>query len=279
MSNQTKSLVSEVLSSIAQIQKYTENVSEDEFLHSLEKQDAVLHRIFIISEAAKRISAQTRKKHDQIPWKQIIEMPKSLLLNDFGTDGKAIWNTVQTSLPEYGKGFDYLLNPPRQRMFGPQMFKGDDVREVAKNLLGCVLHFPKANFPVKEGIITDVQWFDIESNDPETTEDKQGDALLMEPGKIFIFESMGHVVLLISALNEQTRACVRVNGVQGVADKPHMFVRALGITSFHRDKYQGLNIFDQNNPLYITEAESEVPAPESYTPRHSKLEKGLRISV
>ena len=104
MSNQTKSLVSEVLSSIAQIQKYTENVSEEAFLTSLEKQDAVLHRIFIISEVAKRISAQTRKKHDQIPWKQIIEMPKSLLLNDFGTDGKAIWNTVQTTLPEYGNG-------------------------------------------------------------------------------------------------------------------------------------------------------------------------------
>ena len=272
MSNNTKSLVSQVLSSIEQIQTYTENVSKEDFLNSLEKQDAVLHRLFIISEATKRISSQTRKKHEQIPWKQLIALPKTMLLTDFGTDGDAIWNTVQTNLPEYGKRFDLLLNPPRKRLFGPEMFQGDDVREVAKNLLGCMLHFPNANFPVKEGIITDVQWFDLENQDPETTEDKQGDALLMEPGRIFIFESMGHVVLLISALNEKTRACVRINGVKGVADKPHMFVRALGITSFQRNNYQGLNIFDQKNPLYITEAEIEVPEPEVYTPRHSKLE-------
>ncbi|MBF0279710.1 MAG: DUF86 domain-containing protein [SAR324 cluster bacterium] len=279
MSNTTKSYVDQVLGSIELIRSYTSEVSQEAFLKSTEKQDAVLHRIFTISEAVKRISAQTKKKHDQIPWKAISELPKSAIQNDVETNGDALWDLVQSQIPEYAKSLDQLINPPRKRTFGPKMFRGDDVREVAKNLLGCTLHFPKAVFPVKQGVITNVQWFDTEDKDTETTEDKQGDALLMEPGRMFIFESIGNVVLLISALNENTRSCVRINAVQGVADKPHMFVRALGITSFDRDRYQGLDILDQNNPLYITEAEIEVPEPEVYTPHNSKYEKGLKITL
>ncbi len=279
MSNSTKSLVSQVLSSIELIQTYTKGVSKQNFLNSSEKQDAVLHRVFTISEVTKRISAQTKKKHVRVPWKAIVELPKTVLQNGFETQGDALWGLVQTHIPEYAKGLNFVLNPPRKRPFGAEMFKGGDVRDVAKNLLGCLLHFPKAVFPVKEGIITNVQWFDTEDKDAETTEDKQGDALLMEPGRMFIFEAIGNVVLLISALNENTRACVRINAVKGVADKPHMFVRALGITSFDREKYQGLDILDQNNPLYITETEIDVPESEVFTPHNSKYEKGLKITV
>ena len=66
-------------------------------------------------------------------------------------------------------------------MFGPDMFKGNDVREVSKNLLGCQLHCPKSEFPIKEGMITEVQWYDVEDKDPSTTEDKQNHRLIKSP--------------------------------------------------------------------------------------------------
>lgn len=164
-------------------------------------------------------------------------------------------------------------------MFGADMFKGDDIQQVARNVLGCVIHCPESPFPVKEGIITEVQWFGKEEDDPETIEDRQGDALMMAPGNLFIFDRMGNCVMLISALSEKTRACIRINGVQGIADKARMFTRALGITSINRNKYQGINVLDPSSPIHLTAPEIEVPEIQVYQPKRSRLEKGMRISL
>lgn len=159
------------------------------------------------------------------------------------------------------------------------IFIGDDIREVSKRLLGCVLHFPQSSFPIKTGPITQVQWYDVEEKDPETTEDRQGDALLMDPGGVFIFEAMGNVVILVSALNENTRACVRINAVQGVAERAHLLARALGVTSINRGKYNGHSLVDPQSPLYITPPTIEVPEAEAFTPRRSNTAKGFQIKL
>src|SRR5690625_6157802 len=53
----------DILESIGHIQRYLDNVSEDEFYENVEKQDAVLRRLEIIGEAVKQLPEETRENH------------------------------------------------------------------------------------------------------------------------------------------------------------------------------------------------------------------------
>jgi len=49
--------IKHILDSIDAVENYTKNLSEDQFLRSLEKQDAIVRRVEIIGEAVRNISA------------------------------------------------------------------------------------------------------------------------------------------------------------------------------------------------------------------------------
>jgi len=59
----------DILESVQLIESYTAFISEGEFYKSGEKQDAILHRLQIIGEAAKHIPLSFREKWNQVPWK------------------------------------------------------------------------------------------------------------------------------------------------------------------------------------------------------------------
>lgn len=162
-------------------------------------------------------------------------------------------------------------------MVDQSIFEGNDIKKVAESLLGCTLQFPTSSFPVKHGVVSEVQWYNLENQDPETTEDKQGDALLTTPGNIFLFEAMGQVVILVSALSEKTRACVRINALQGIAERAHLLTRALGINTINRSKYQLEHLLTEGSFLTLS-PEREIPQEvEKFTPKRSTIQKGLRI--
>ena len=53
---------------------YVSNVDRDKFTENMLLQDAVIRRLEIIGEAARRISGDTRAEYPKIPWHQIIGM-------------------------------------------------------------------------------------------------------------------------------------------------------------------------------------------------------------
>ena len=57
----------DILKSIGLIESYLENKTEDDFMYSQQMQDAVVRRIEIIGEAAKRISNETKKSIHRSP--------------------------------------------------------------------------------------------------------------------------------------------------------------------------------------------------------------------
>ncbi len=78
---------------------YTGGVSEDIFLADTLLQDAVLRRIEIIGEAARRISMETRKQIDNVPWTEVVAM-RNLVIHEYdGVDLSIVWQTIQTDLP------------------------------------------------------------------------------------------------------------------------------------------------------------------------------------
>lgn len=59
-------VVTHILECIYLIEKYTENITENEFLKSIQLQDSVIPGMEIIGEAVKNISEEVKEKSSEI---------------------------------------------------------------------------------------------------------------------------------------------------------------------------------------------------------------------
>jgi uncharacterized protein with HEPN domain len=79
---------------------YMDGLTLEVFLNDTQRQDAVIRRIEIIGEAARRVSPQTRELHPEIPWATMIGM-RNLMIHDYDdVDMDIVWDTVHRDLPE-----------------------------------------------------------------------------------------------------------------------------------------------------------------------------------
>lgn len=88
----------DILDSIIKVSEYTKGLNKATFLENEEKQDAVIRRLEIIGEAAKKISTETRDKYPNIPWKEMAGMRDVLIHEYFGVSPTIVWNVVQNEL-------------------------------------------------------------------------------------------------------------------------------------------------------------------------------------
>jgi len=60
---------------------------------------SLVKSIEIVGEAATHVSKETRKKHPEIPWSNIVAMRNRLIHAYFGIDPDRVWDTVKDDLP------------------------------------------------------------------------------------------------------------------------------------------------------------------------------------
>jgi uncharacterized protein with HEPN domain len=89
----------DILESAELIESYIASSSEGEFHLSIEKQDAILHRLQIIGEAAKHVPATYREKWSQVPWKDIAGIRDIIVHEYFGITLTMIWKTAVEDIP------------------------------------------------------------------------------------------------------------------------------------------------------------------------------------
>ena len=89
----------DILESAELIESYVSTISEGEFYQSLEKQDAILHRLQIIGEAAKHVATTYREKWNQVPWKDIAGIRDIIVHEYFGITLTMIWKTAVEDIP------------------------------------------------------------------------------------------------------------------------------------------------------------------------------------
>jgi uncharacterized protein with HEPN domain len=75
------------------------NVSQQRFFDDLEQQDAVIRRLLVIGEAARKVSEETRREMPELPWTKMIAM-RNLLVHEYDdVDLTIVWDTVRNGLP------------------------------------------------------------------------------------------------------------------------------------------------------------------------------------
>ena len=91
--------LADIQSAIDRIQRYVQHdrtrFDTDELL-----QNAVLHWVEIIGEAARGVSEKVRDAHPEVPWRVITDMRNGVTHGYFDIDLDVVWNTVTRDLPK-----------------------------------------------------------------------------------------------------------------------------------------------------------------------------------
>jgi uncharacterized protein with HEPN domain len=100
MSKDEEVLLNPVLEAIEHIDKYTEDMTREEFLEDEKTQDAVIRRLEIIGEAIKNMPKEFREENEESLWEGAAGMRDILIHQYFSVDTEVVWNTVEKTVPE-----------------------------------------------------------------------------------------------------------------------------------------------------------------------------------
>jgi uncharacterized protein with HEPN domain len=89
----------DMLQSAELIASYINQVSKDEFIQNIQLQDAVIRRLLVIAEAARRVSDATRQARADISWAEINGMRNRLVHEYDSVDFDIVWDVVQNEIP------------------------------------------------------------------------------------------------------------------------------------------------------------------------------------
>ena len=91
--------VEDIRIAIERIQRYTTGMSRGQFEKDEKTQDAVIRNLEIIGEAAKKVSAATRRDNPAIPWQDLAGVRDKLIHQYFGVNFAIVWKIIRDDLP------------------------------------------------------------------------------------------------------------------------------------------------------------------------------------
>lgn len=79
-------LLCDIKEAIQRVSTYIGELSYDEFIKDKKTQDAIVRSLEIIGEATKNLSVELKKKHRDIPWKELTGLRDRLIHQYFGVN-------------------------------------------------------------------------------------------------------------------------------------------------------------------------------------------------
>lgn len=89
-----------VLEAIENIEEYLVGFDYELFLKDKKTVSATVRELEIIGEAANNLSDDFKKKHSEIPFREMSDMRNVLIHEYFGVNAKIVWDTCQLDLPK-----------------------------------------------------------------------------------------------------------------------------------------------------------------------------------
>lgn len=99
MSREYKLFIKDILEAINDIEEFIREMDYNTFLSDRKTQRAVVQAIEVIGEASKNIPAEIKRKHKDIPWKEMAKMRDKISHFYFGIDYKIVWKVIKGKLP------------------------------------------------------------------------------------------------------------------------------------------------------------------------------------
>lgn len=89
----------DMLQSAELILTYIDQCSKDEFVANVQLQDAVIRRLLVIAEAARRVADQTQQALPNVSWQEINGMRNRLVHEYDDVNLNIVWDVLQFEIP------------------------------------------------------------------------------------------------------------------------------------------------------------------------------------
>lgn len=92
-------ILDEMLQCITLIRSYTTGLTAETFEQQRAMQDAIVHRIEILGEAASQLPDAVKSQHADVPWRVIVDMRNRLIHGYFAVRLDLVWQVATTDIP------------------------------------------------------------------------------------------------------------------------------------------------------------------------------------
>lgn len=107
---ETKLLLEDIIEAITHIQKYTDNISFEQFAEKGMLYDATLWNFGIVGEAVSQTPSAYKLLHPEIEWVKIKGYRNILIHEYFGVNDLIVWDTIKIDLPDLKEKIQNLLD-------------------------------------------------------------------------------------------------------------------------------------------------------------------------
>lgn len=101
-------LLCDIKEAIQRISGYVSRISHDKFIKDIKTQDAVIRNLEIIGEAVKILSAGLKRKHCDIPWRDLAGLRDRLIHQYSGVNLDIVWKIIKQELSELAKQIEKI---------------------------------------------------------------------------------------------------------------------------------------------------------------------------
>ncbi len=101
--------IQDVIDAMRKGMKFVEGMEYEDFIGDDKTVFAVIRAIEVIGEVVKNIPEDVKKKHPEIPWRDMAGMRDKLIHGYFGVDLRRVWKTVKEEIPPLKPLFEKML--------------------------------------------------------------------------------------------------------------------------------------------------------------------------
>jgi len=107
--------LNDILESIRRIEKYTKNLTFEEFKENELIQDAVLRNLEVIGEAVKKIPDEIKNRKPEIEWRKIAGFRDVLIHSYFKVDVEIVWDVIKNKIPSLKRNVKEIISEIRNQ--------------------------------------------------------------------------------------------------------------------------------------------------------------------